>query len=865
MLHYSVGKKQVSLITSSNLCQAVEETLGKAASADLTPVFIIVPDRFTLQAERILLSKKSCLFNVRVVTFSVLFNILQEESGTEVRVLDKTSAVLFMWQAIQQVKNDLIWFSSSAGHYAFAEKMFNTVNQLSSSMVDFDKLETSAKEGITRKKMHDIALIRSTYKKLIAEYTDSSGVLGWLLDNIRHSAIIKNTKVFITGFQHLSIQRGAVVAELIKHAGEFVAGYQKSSEFEQLMAELLISAKCQHIDTEAKKTDVGEVRNFETNQDEAVWVANEICMLVKMNGVRYRDIVVVADDPAILHQVFTQNGIAVNVDVGANLLQTPVTQFLKEYLLLAATNGQIHYVNIIKNLCSGLETNEEFTTENKALKNGIRGDESTAIFVKQLQKCKTVKEFCIVLAHIADMGSNNIVRRKLLELLETVGTALANQKITILEFINMFVALASATKFSDIPTFADAVLIVAATEYQPSFMPYVFVTGANDGAFPSQQEDTDIITVMDIANLSVHVEPSANLQNARNRRHAADIMTSATAKFYASFIGTAQSGLIEKMKPAKNEAEIASKTIAMHTVLKAIGDGTAFEDMRYHGAVLKSLDLGDLEYLNPNKRMSELKAAEQLFFQAGKVSVTQIENFRKCPYYHFLENGLRVRVRERNKIAANILGTIIHKLAEEFTLAIIKVGRKGLEGFDADEEMKKVIERVLYIEEFRAITADYKNAPVISNLKKEARVMANDIVRQIKESKYFPAFVEMPMQGEIDGVTVLGQADRVDITLDNHVNIIDYKTGSIDKESLQLPLYKEFLPCKYIADGAYFFSLKPGNLKIQEAKQADAVKIASEVLIKIRNGAIVQKPKDTKVCRYCAAFGMCQGGSDEQE
>lgn len=858
-----MNKKQVSLLTSSNLCQAVDEALGKAISADLTPTFIIVPDRFTLQAERMLLSKKSCLFNVRVVTFSMLFNILHEELGAKAHVLEKTSAVLFMWRAIGQVKNDLTWFSRSAGHYAFAEKMFNTVNQLSSSMVDFDKLETNAKEGITRKKMHDIALIRSAYKKLIAGHTDSSGVLGWLIGNIRHSTIIKNSKVVITGFQHLSIQRGAVVAELIKYAREFVAGYQKNSEFEQLLAESLINVKCQHISTESQKTDVGELWNFETVQDEAIWVANEICKLVRISGVRFRDIVVVADEPTVLNQVFTQNDIAVNVDVGADLLQNPLTQFLKEYLLLAVTNGQVHYINIIKNLHSGLEANKEFDTENKALKNGIRADESTAVFIKQLQKCKTVKEFCEVSVRIAEAGQQTIARRKLLELLETVGEASANQKITILEFINMLVALASATKVSDVPALADAVLVVSAAEYQPSFMPYVFVTGANDGSFPAQQDDTDIINVTDIANLSVNVEPSANLQNARNRRHAVDIMASATSKLYVSFVGTGQSELVENMKSSGSKTKIASKTFAAHAVLKAIGDGAAFADMKYHGAVLKSLDLGGLEYLNSNQRMPELKTAEQLFFPAGKVSVTQIENFRKCPYYHFLENGLYVRVRERNKIAANIMGTIIHKLAEEFTLEIIKVGRNGLETFDADEEMKKVIERVLYIEEFRVMTAESKNAPIISNLKKEARVMANYIVRQIKESKYFPAFVEMPMQGEIEGITVLGQADRVDIMPDNHVNIIDYKTGSIDKESLQLPLYKEFLSCKYIADSAYFFSLKPGNLKVQEAKQADAVKIASEVLLKIRNGVISQKPKDTKVCRYCVAFGMCQGGTDE--
>jgi len=857
----------ISLISSNNICAVAEETLASAVSADLMPTFIIVPDRFTLQAERILLSKKSCLFGVRVVTFSMLFNILHEEIGIGTNVLDKTSAVLFMWRAIQQVKKDLVWFNRSVGHYAFAEKMFNTINQLSSSLVDFDKLEKSASADVTRKKMHDIVLIRGAYKKLIAERTDSSGMLGWLIENIKHSKIIKNAKVFITGFQHLSIQRNAVMAQLMQHAKQFVAGYQKGTEFEEFIAE-----NCMNFGIDAsqktfnkKSTCKSELRKFDTNQDEAAWIVNEICRLTKTEGVRFRDIVVLAEDSAVLAHVFAQNGIAANIDIGDDLLQASLTQYLKEYLLLAATGGQMHFLNIIKNVNSGLCAQEEFDIENNSLKSGVRGNETTAVFVKKLGKCKTVKDFCRELAIIAEVGQDDIVRRRLLELLETVGTVSSDQKVAISEFINMFVALATATKVSDVPTSSDAVMIAAAAEYQPSFAPYVFIVGANDGVFPTQQEDTDIITMTDIASLNVRVEPSASMQNSRNRRHALDIMSSATKKLYVSYVGQNPSELVESIPVVNLESQIASKTFASNIVLKAIGDGTAFEDMQYYGEVLKSLDLGDMQYTDLSQSFTDLKTGGQLFILADRLSVTQLENFRKCPYYHFLENGLRVRARERNKIATNIMGTIIHKLAEEFTRAIIDVGREGFESFNAEGQMKSVLESVLYIEGFRFMTTDPRNAPIIANLKKEALVMARDIVEQIKQSKYFPTHVEMSMQGEIDSVTVRGQADRIDTTTESHAIIIDYKTGSIDKQSLQLPLYMKFLPDSYAADNAYYFSLRPGSLKEHEVKQMDAEHIASEIITKIKKGVIIPNPKDNSVCRYCVASGMCNGGVDGKD
>jgi len=821
----------ISLIQSDNICSAIEETLkhavnnsplerrgGAAGDGVVKPTFIIVPDRFTLQAERILLSKKSCLFNVRVVTFSMLYVILSESKDL---VLDKTSAVLFMWRAIQEVKKDLTWFSRSAGHYAFAEKMFNTVNQLTSSMVDFDKLEINAKSEITKKKMHDIALIRGAYIKLIAKYTDSSGVLGWLIENIRHSKLIKDAKIFITGFQHLSIQRGVVVAELMKHASEFTAGYQKGSEFENMLAEVCLNKKLpSKIEGCRKRSEAGYscVDVFTTIQDEATWVAGEICRLVG-EGVRFRDIVVVTDEETVFSQIFAESGIAVNVDVGEDLLSHPLTQYMKEYLLLAATGSQMHYINIIKNLYHGLSKEEEFELENNVLKTGARGNEKVAA---QLKKCKTAREFCKVLDCFVPRN-DDIASRKILELFEIIGKISGEQKITILEFVNMFIALASATKVSDIPTLADAVMLVSASEYVPSFMPYVFVTGAEDGKFPTVQDDTDIITMQDIANTSVHIEPSASLQNARNRRHAKDILQSGN-KVYVSYTG-------------QNPSELVN-------VIPSL-----------------SRDLGSAEQCTKPKRQGldpstalRMTTAEQLFFPEGKARVTQLENFRKCPYYHFLENGLQLRLRKRNRLASDLMGTIIHKLAEEFTREIIKVGRGGLEGFDAEAEMKKVIERVLYMEEFRHLATDAKNAPVISNLKKEAKLLAKELV---KVSDFFPTHVEMPLQGEIEGVIVRGVADRVDTCGDKAI-IIDYKTGTIDRQSLQLPLYIQMFKG---AEKAFYYSLKPGNFKMVEAKGSS--ESAGEIVRAIKCGMIAPNPVDKKVCRYCVARVVCPGGEHE--
>ena len=232
----------ISVITEENICMVNEKVLQAAAAysaqnqkKSLSPIFIIVPDRFTLQAEKILLRHAPVLLNVRVVTFSMLFHILCENKKD---VLDKTSAVLCMWRAIRDVREKLLYFTKSVDQYAFAEKMFNTINQLSSSCVDFDNLERNANSNVTKLKMHDVRLIQKRYAELIKDSIDGSGVLSWLIENIAHSEIIKESHVYLTGFEYLSVQREQVVKQLARESKSFTAGVQANSEFAKVMDEI---------------------------------------------------------------------------------------------------------------------------------------------------------------------------------------------------------------------------------------------------------------------------------------------------------------------------------------------------------------------------------------------------------------------------------------------------------------------------------------------------------------------------------------------------------------------------------------------------------------------------------------------------
>jgi hypothetical protein len=59
--------------------------------------------------------------------------------------------------------------------------------------------------------------------------------------------------------------------------------------------------------------------------------------------------------------------------------------------------------------------------------------------------------------------------------------------------------------------------------------------------------------------------------------------------------------------------------------------------------------------------------------------------------------------------------------------------------------------------------------------------------------------------------------------------------------------------------------LRPGKFSVHEAKVPDAICVAGEIVSKIKSGVIAPSPLEKKVCRYCTARFMCQGGADEQD
>jgi len=537
-------------------------------------------------------------------------------------------------------------------------------------------------------------------------------------------------------------------------------------------------------------------KGFASAWEEATWVVNKVCELVH-SGVRCRDIVVVLCDfdrqKYIYKQLMDENNILVNVDISINLLSQASAQFVKDHLELELTGGLASYISIIKNINSGLSKEEEFDEENRVLKGGKRSE-----------------------------LAKKVIDENVLKILELIPT-----DITPREHLNVFCALCSAIKVSEIPELSDAVTLVGLSEHVAYSVPYLFVVGASEESFPATQSDTDIITGQDIGNMSVLIEPSPILQSSRNHQHAVNVLQSATKELYTTYTRE-PSNLLKGEEP---DTKIASKSYATDLVLRAIADGEAFEDIVYWNSILRSLDIGDKK-IDGSEVLSNPR---ELFFPKGTGRVTGLENFANCPYHHFLVNGLRLSPRDTYKIRSNVMGTIIHKIAEEITKQVImgkQIDFKVVNGILRGHRLSK---------------------PVTNAIKRESRKIAKNIT-QIAEG-YTPKYVEKDLVGNLCGITIKGKADRIDTNGDKAL-IVDYKTGS-STGKLQLPLYMHFhgsadRACYVMLSGSY----RDNTVRWFKGDVGENVKAAEEAVKGILSGDISKKECD--LCRYCVARRICR-------
>ena len=349
---------------------------------------IIVPDQYTLEAERRLFKETGvkALMDVEVTSMSRLGSRLLNELGGSTRTfIDKYGRHMILSQVIREHGDELQIFRRVGGKASFLEMVNNFISEMKQYNAGPDELEevmSQVEEGsYVYRKLSDLDLIFSEYEKAISgKYTDSEDYIDLFLGKIGQSELIRGNRVWIYGFDSFAPKAMSVIGELMTYADEvnvvLSCSYDKESrdselfELGRIVTRNLIRqaearkigykltpipesietypdhkkyAAARHIEREIYALPAEPFRGNEGDEipvfveagnlySEAENAAAYVLHLIRDRGYRLGDIKIVLNDQdvrgPIVKRVFDEYGLELFMDQGREALDNPIIRYI---------------------------------------------------------------------------------------------------------------------------------------------------------------------------------------------------------------------------------------------------------------------------------------------------------------------------------------------------------------------------------------------------------------------------------------------------------------------------------------------------------------------------------------------------------
>ena len=231
---------------------------------------IIVPDQFTLEAERGLFKSLgvTALMDVEVLSMSRLgFRLLAELGGSKRTFIDKYGRHMILAQTALEEKENLQIFRGLEGKSSFIDMVNNFITdmkQYNCGSAELAEMAGQVEEGsYVQKKLQDLGLLLRRYEeKIEGRYTDSEDYMNLVLGKICDSELIKGNNIWIYGFDSFTPKALSVMGELMENAARVNVVLTCSENLSERDAELFELGRkvMDMLDDEARSRGVAVIR-----------------------------------------------------------------------------------------------------------------------------------------------------------------------------------------------------------------------------------------------------------------------------------------------------------------------------------------------------------------------------------------------------------------------------------------------------------------------------------------------------------------------------------------------------------------------------------------------------------------------------
>ncbi|MBO5019297.1 MAG: exodeoxyribonuclease V subunit gamma [Clostridia bacterium] len=186
---------------------------------------LLVPEQFTFESERLILKELGDKFslNVSVLSFSRLYDeVGRNLGGIAGTVLGEADKVIFMSKALNSLKNELKLWRKYVGSVSFAKTILDTIGEFKINGCSSDDLLEAANNIDNPSlsiKLKELALIYNQYDLLVGEkFIDPADNLTKLYYTLGNYNFFGNKSVFIDSFKGFTGQQFKIIKRIISQA-----------------------------------------------------------------------------------------------------------------------------------------------------------------------------------------------------------------------------------------------------------------------------------------------------------------------------------------------------------------------------------------------------------------------------------------------------------------------------------------------------------------------------------------------------------------------------------------------------------------------------------------------------------------------
>lgn len=385
---------------------------------------IIVPDKFTLNAEMMFFEEKNLTvnFNTRIFSISKFVGEILKENITDKKIINKNQSVMIISSIITENLQQLKYFKTIKDINKFSEDVFNSINQLLSSNF---KQENEINDINLKNKFQDIKFILNEYvKRREKNIIDGNYRYDLFLKEIKNSEIIKNSHFYFGVFNTLTSQVKNIIAEIYKYAN-FV-GFSCSKienrvnnneiyEFYKSLDKNILIQKTSSLigynkfildnffTTKEQKYNLknDEIKIFEakTIDDEISNLILEIKKDVALNNLRFKDICICCSDLNLYYEKlvknFDKNQISYFCDKNLTFNETSFARFINTLLKTINELKLADFINLLDSGYVKIDTKVKQNFKSFVFKYNIN-DLKNLLNFKACCEDKLYKDYCFV-------------------------------------------------------------------------------------------------------------------------------------------------------------------------------------------------------------------------------------------------------------------------------------------------------------------------------------------------------------------------------------------------------------------------------------------------------------------------------------